>query len=733
MEVKVTVENIRFYNEKNGYSVLDCSADGKSVTVVGCFPEFAGNEEIKFFGKWTEHSIYGAQFSADGFEYILPSTLKSIEMYLAGGLFKGIGPGLARDIVETFTEDTLRIIENEPKRLLEVHGIGEKKLNQIIESYNEHGIKRRWLMFLQSYGFSLAMSLKIISAYGSATEAIVKTNPYRLIDDIPGIGFKTADSMALKNGFPFDSFARMEHALKYILSDAANQSGDLYLSEDELLNRGKDLLNADETNIRAVLRDLIMEKKLIALVFENESIIQLPYFWKAEQEIAIKIQEKLSLSADKINIRNIENKIKEYEKKNQIAFSDNQKDAISKAVNSGLLLITGGPGTGKTTILNCVLFILNNVETVFLAAPTGRAAKRMSEAAGKEAKTIHKLLGFSPENNGFHYDESEKLPCDCLVVDESSMLDVFLLNSILKALKTEARLIMIGDADQLPSVGPGNILFDLIKSGIIPISHLTTLFRQAELSSINTNAQRINAGKIPIFCKGKGDFYLEQAEYGACALQKIKSLYCERLPNYCNMKTPIYDIQILASNKNGSCGIINLNKLIQNEINPECTGKNQIEFGDYVFRVGDKVINVKNDYSIEWLNPSGESGEGIFNGDIGYIHSINCISKSIDVCMDDGKRVTYSYNQLDNLELAYALTVHKSQGSEFDIVIMPVLGGIKLLNTRNLFYTAITRAKKMVVLVGAEKYIEEMVNNYEQNKRKSRLWKVLREFYEISK
>lgn len=727
-ERKLALEKIRaaiadtvFRNEGNGYSVLDVSIAGENATVVGCMPAFSPGETVLFEGAWGEHATYGRQFKAEKFEIEVPTTLRGIERYLSSGLIKGIGPATARLIVEAFGGETLDIMSNAPERLLEISGIGKARYRQICESFAEQFATRRAMIFLQSYGLSPILSMKIVKQYGEKTEDALRANPYRLIDDIDGVGFITADRIAQAMGMGAQSEFRLQYGIKYILAEAAASEGHTYLPYPTLLSRAADMLGASEDVLRHQVESLALSKELQRIFPGDTEAVLLSKFDFIEKEIAFRlIRQSMSArrTADKGRIRS---RIMQFEKNESIAFSANQKDAIELAASSGLLIITGGPGTGKTTIINCILFVLQDDDHVLFAAPTGRAAKRMTEATGHEAKTIHRLLAFGGEDDQFQHDADNPLDCACLIVDEASMIDVYLMRSLLRAVAPDTQLIFVGDADQLPSVGPGNVLGDMLKSNMLPSIRLTEIFRQGKESAIVSNAHLINLGKMPVLNAKGGDFFLERTASSDDAADTIVALCQKRLPRFLNTRDDLQQIQVLSPTRKGVCGVENMNRLLQSALNPPHPRKKEIAAGDCILREGDKVIHKRNNYTLAWRHGDGSSGEGVFNGDIGFIAAVDGEAKGLTVRFDDGRTVDYEYKQLEDLDLAYCLSVHKSQGSEFTAVVMPVVGGPPMLMTRNLLYTAVTRARKLLVLVGFTKILESMVANDYVSKRYTQL------------
>ncbi|MBR0217927.1 MAG: ATP-dependent RecD-like DNA helicase [Clostridia bacterium] len=706
-QLEAVIENTVFRNEENGYSIMEARAGREKITVVGTLPALAAGEQVMLEGAWVEHPQYGRQWKATGWEIRKPTTLLGIERYLGSGLIPGIGAATARLLVQEFGERTLDVLSEHPEQLTRVPGIGKKRAQQLGKAFQEQYGAREAMIFLQSYGVSPALAVKISKRYGADAQRKIRENPYRLIDDIEGVGFLTADRIALSLGIPQDSEYRLRAGVKYALQEAAAGEGHTYLPREILLERAARGLRVTGELLTHELDGLLFAREIIAMDADGtEAMMLSPYFY-AEKEIA-RYLKLLMLAAGTKN-EQVGPRIGDFEKKNGIQFSENQRRAVSEAVQRGLLVITGGPGTGKTTIINCILALLSG--GVQLAAPTGRAAKRMSEATGHEAKTLHRLLEFSGEEGKFQRDEQNPLECACVIVDEMSMVDVFLMRSLLRALKPGTKLIMVGDADQLPSVGAGNVLGDILKSGAIPSVRLTDIFRQSGESLIVVNAHRINRGEAPILNQKGSDFFFERRPFAEDAASAIVGLCEKRLPAFLHTDFPARDIQVLSPTKKAGAGVYQLNAMLQAALNPAGGRKPEIHYGDTAFRVGDKVMHVKNNYQLAWKTDDGTEGEGVFNGDVGFITKVDTQDRVVTVRYDDERTVEYDYPQLEELELAYALSVHKSQGSEFPCVVMPVVGGPPRLLTRNLFYTALTRARKLVVLVGREDAIAAMVNN----------------------
>lgn len=719
-QLTAVVQETTFRNEDNGYTVLRVSSGRSQQTVVGQMPELSAGENVTFEGVWTEHPVYGRQFSAKACAITPPTGKSAIEKYLGSGLIRGIGPSTAKLIVKCFGEKAMDILDEHPERLTEVPGIGPKKAAMILESYLQQMGMRRALVFLQNYGISPNLAMKIAKYYGENTVELIRQNPYRMVMDIEGVGFLTADRIALSMGVDLQSEFRIRAALLYLLNDAAGSGGHTYLPREKLLERACAMLRVDEDAVDRQITEALLSKMLLGFsIPECENALCLPLYCHAESEIALRLARLMNARPYK-RVKGLAGRIAAYEREHGVAFSKVQKQAIQSAVEEGVLVITGGPGTGKTTIIRCIISLLKEESDILLCAPTGRAAKRMSEATGEEAKTIHRLLEYGGDADTFARGEDYPLEADCLIVDEMSMVDVTLMRGLLRAVPPGARLILVGDADQLPSVGAGNVLHDILQSDTVPSVRLTDIFRQDESSMIVWNAHRINRGEMPVLKTRDTDFFFERKALQSEAAQTICELLSARLPRYLGFPKEAWQseaarcIQVLSPTKKGDCGSLALNRLLQSALNPEGLDRDALVHGEMEFRVGDKVIQTKNDYQLAYVRktPFGtEEGAGVFNGDVGYIERIDPAEHLMTVRFDDDRFVTYQKQQLDALELAYCLTVHKSQGSEFPVVVMPVVGGPPMLMARNLLYTALTRARRLVVLVGREEIIAQMVQN----------------------
>ena len=728
------VENIVFRNEDNGYTVFDIKYKGEHVTCVGSISYINAGEFITANGEFVQHAIYDMQFSIKSYEFKTPDDEKSVRRYLSSGAIKGIGEKMAERIVNTFKEDTFRIMEEEPERLAEIKGISMTKAMDIAAQLVDKRDMRKAMIFLQDYGINMNLANKIYSHYGQNIYTIIKQNPYKLADDIDGIGFKIADDIAVKVGIRVDSDFRIKSGIFYILQQASMQ-GHIYLPMEELEVGVKGLLLIDVPDIEKFIMDLVIDKRLVVKITpDGTKNVYAAIYYYMELSVAKRLTDLEVHTAE--NEEYFEKRIAEIEKNTKIELDDIQKTAVKTAVENGLMVITGGPGTGKTTTINTIIkyFELEGYE-IRLAAPTGRAAKRMTETSGYEAQTIHRMLeisgGISDDNSerasqGMHFerDESNPLETDVIIVDEMSMVDINIMNSLLKAVAIGTKLILVGDVDQLPSVGPGNVLKDIINSGCIPVVKLEKIFRQAAESEIVINAHKINKGEHVVLNKYSRDFLFVRRDSADAIIAAMCTLIKSKLPGYVN--ADINDIQILTPSRKSAVGVERLNRIMQDFLNPAEVTKMEKTFGDVTFREGDKVMQIKNNYQMEWEKKSRygityESGTGIYNGDTGVIEEINTFAERIIVKFEDEKYVSYEFKQLDELELAYAITIHKSQGSEYPAVIIPMFTGPRMLMTKNLLYTAVTRAKKCVCMVGVEDYFHQMASNESEQKRYSSL------------
>ncbi|MGL5415302.1 MAG: SF1B family DNA helicase RecD2 [Clostridium sp.] len=722
------VETIVFKSEESGYTVFKVNVNKQTISATGVVPFVKEGQHVKLTGEWMVHKTFGKQFKVENYEEILPTSKEGIEKYLSAGVIYGIGPVTAKKIVDKFGENTLDILETNIERLREVDGIGEKKFKIICESYEEQKGLRDVILFLSEYGLTNNQCIKIYKKYGDSSKNIVKENPYRLCKDISGIGFKTADKIAMNMGVLKDSQFRIKSGIEYILGKFC-ANGNTYMPKEKLIEEAAEALEVDRELVEENIYNAYLEKSIMMEKIEGkDAVFSLTYYY-SELGITKKIIELGIENFQTINT-DVEHEIKMFERSQGITFAPSQKEAIINAFSEGIEIITGGPGTGKTTIIKCIIDIYEkNGLKVLLAAPTGRAAKRMSESTGREAKTIHRLLemGVSDEEGErttFLKGDGEPLEGEVIILDEASMIDVNLMNSLLKAIKLGTRLIIVGDVDQLPSVGPGNVLNDLINSEFIKVIRLKEIFRQGAESLITVNAHRINNGEMPHLNKKGNDFYFIRSENTEEILETIIDLINRRLPTFNKEWDKLKDIQVLTPMRKGILGVENMNERIQEVLNPKEGYKKEKKVRETIFREGDKVMQTKNNYTLKWTRVAGDGeyeGVGVFNGDMGFIQSINEEEKIVTVIFDDERRVKYDYVYVDELELAYSITIHKSQGSEFKVVIIPAFMGSPLLMNKNLLYTGITRAKKLVVVVGMPKALNYMVKNTKSMERYSAL------------
>ena len=719
-QVEASVLGTVYRNDENGYSVVMARMGRSEITVVGVLPELTAGEQAVFSGEWVEHPQYGRQLKCSACQLQKPTTLLGIERYLGSGLIHGVGPSTAKLIVQHFGEETLTVLSEHPERLQEVPKMGKKRWIQIAESFREQQQAREAMVFLQSYGIPANLSVKISRLYGERTPEVIRQNPYRLCEDLEGVGFLTADRIGTALGIAPDSEHRIQSAVKYVLRDAAASMGHVYLPRRELTLRAAQLLHVEEALCHRQIQQLALLRDVVLQGGDGEEErVYLPAFDAAEREVAQRLCE-LMASLAPVKSRGAHGDIDRFEREQGIRFSEKQREAIISALEQGVLVITGGPGTGKTTIINCIIRLLSSEGDVVLCAPTGRAAKRMTEATGYESKTIHRLLEYGGEEGSFARNQENPIEGDCVIVDETSMVDLMLMRSLLRAIEPGTRLLLVGDADQLPSVGAGNVLGDILQSGAVPAVRLTDIFRQGETSRIVVNAHRINHGEMPLLNEKGTDFFFERKEGFGQTARTIVQLVIQRLPKFLgfaeNERTAqaVRNIQVLAPARKGECGVVALNALLQAALNPPGPARPSLTYGETVFRLGDKVMQTRNDYQIEWRKETAtgwEDGAGVFNGDVGFITQVDEEEHSLTVLFDEEREVVYQSGQLENLDLAYCLSVHKSQGSEFPVVVMPVAGGPPMLLTRNLFYTALTRARSLVVLVGREEVVRQMVEN----------------------
>ncbi|MFV0519837.1 MAG: ATP-dependent RecD-like DNA helicase [Lachnospirales bacterium] len=738
-ELNITgiVENIIYHNEDNGYCVFSLTDEfNENVICVVYIPTLREGESLSIFGSFVTHNQYGEQFKVSKLEKVLPSSVKGIENYLASGNIKGIGKSLAKKIVTLFKEDTLLVIEQEFEKLTQIKGISLSKATSINQQYMEKNEERAVFLFLSEYNISPTYATKIYKKYKSRSIDIIKKNPYLLCEDIFGVGFKFADEIAQKSGIDKNSIFRIKAGVKYALNDFVAR-GNVYCLKDHLIFASSDILNLPKEEIENGILELQKDSVVSQVQMENDIAVYLSSYLYAENYIAKKLIELNKYVLDK---QNYEDTIKEVQRENNIFLADTQYEAVLNTMQHGVLVITGGPGTGKTTTIKTIITLLEKMDNeVLLCAPTGRAAKRMTEATGKEAQTIHRLLGYSfgesGKNQSFEKNEENPIECDVLIVDESSMIDTMLMFHLLKAINHGTRVILVGDVDQLPSVSAGNVLKDIINSEIIPTIKLVEIFRQSKESDIVINAHKINLGKYPEIRKDSKDFFFVNREDINEVALSICDLVLNRLPKYMNCDS-MRDIQVLTPMKKTPIGVWNLNNLLQEQLNPPSKNKKEKEFRGGTLRVGDKVMQIKNNYTIQSFikDKKGsiiQNGTGVFNGDEGYVTNIDDFNEVVEVVFDDNKYVNYEFANLDELDLSYAITVHKSQGSEYPVIIIPVHSGPPMLLNRNLLYTGITRGKSLVVLVGIKETFYKMIDNDKEINRFSSLDKYIKDINKI--
>lgn len=734
------VDHIIFRNNDNGYTVMVLVCDGEELTCVGSLQYIGEGELIEARGVYKNHSTYGKQFQIETYEIKQPEDILSIERYLGSGAIKGIGVAMAARIVRRFKEDTFRIIEEEPERLTEVKGISERIAREIAQQVEEKRDMRKAMIFLQQYGISTSLGVKIYAQYGQNIYQIIKENPYKMADDINGVGFKIADEIASRVGIHTDSDFRIRSGILYTLQQSS-MDGNVYEPKAGLMLKAGELLGVSPEAIEKHIMDLAIERKLILKEEGEEVCVYSSSAYYIELNTArmlLDLNVSCSVSDSKVDAR-----IARIEEENETMLDQLQEKAVKEAARNGLLIITGGPGTGKTTTINVLIdYFEHEGLKVRLAAPTGRAAKRMTEATGCDASTIHRLLelsGVPEENSGrvqFERNAQNPLEDDVIIIDEMSMVDIHLMHALLNAVSVGTRLIMVGDVNQLPSVGPGSVLKDMISSGCFPVVCLTKIFRQATESDIVVNAHKINAGERVILDNKSRDFFFLKRDDANVIISVMLTLIQKKMPKYVDA-TP-YDIQVLTPMRKGLLGVERLNGILQQYMNPPASDKREKESGGGIFREGDKVMQIKNDYQLEWEVRGNygipiEKGAGVFNGDMGVIREINTFSETVTVEFEERRFVEYSFKQLEELELAYAVTIHKSQGSEYPAVVIPLLSGPRMLMNRNLLYTAVTRARKCVTLVGSQDTFYQMIQNTTQQKRYTSLDKRIRELYEQEK
>ena len=732
MKLTGEVIKVRYVNEENGYSVFDLNTSDGEIKIVGIFDSVNIGESLEVEGEFTYDNKYGEQLNVSSYQKKLPSSTVEIEKYLASGIISTIGPKNASYIVKQFGKKSLDIVFDETDKLLEVRGIGKKSIEKIKKSVEELRFSKNILFHLSGLGISLSLSKKIYNIFREDTLEIINENPYKLIKNVKGIGFLKADEIALKNNLDKNSPYRIESAILYVLTQKAINFGHVYYPKEKLTNEVSKLIGVETELIEPVYMNLLLSSEVVIDNSFEESNIYLDYLYVSESYIASKLA-KMALNDDFKILFDIEKEIKEAIKSLSIKLSKIQIDAIKSCFEENISIITGGPGTGKTTIINTISKIyLDNGYNISLCAPTGRAAKRIEETTGIEAKTIHRMLGYIPSSyddiGHFEYNEDNPLDTDVIIIDEMSMVDVVLFEKLLRGMKDNTRLVIVGDVDQLPSVGAGNVLRDLINSKKIKYTKLVDIFRQSESSNIIVNAHKINNGQEPILNEKNSDFFFLKTETPAITRNVVVDLISKRLPNAYGYDFS-KDIQILTQSRKGICGVFELNRLLQDILNPKTETTDELLVGNKLFRVNDKVMQTKNNYNLSFFDSDGEENFGVYNGDMGHIIFIDKSSKKLTVEMDDNRVIDYTIEDLDNLELAYAITIHKSQGSEFKSVIIPMFDGYRLLQTRNLLYTAITRAKENIVLVGDKNVMNNMIRNNTINSRYSNLENRIKHFY----
>ena len=735
------IDHVIFRNEDNGYTVMVLKGmeEERELTCVGTFPAITQGAAIEASGNYTTHPVYGRQFQIASYVEKMPEDALAMERYLGSGAIKGIGAALAARIVRRFGDDTMRIVEEEPERLAEIKGISEKKAMEIAEQMTEKADMRRAMIFLQKYGISLNLGAKIYQKYGQTVYGVLQENPYRLAEDISGVGFRIADEIASRIGIHTDSDYRIRSGMLYTLLQASGE-GHIYLPKEELFSRASGLLGVDPSYMEKHLMDMVVDRKLILKETEDGAVVYPTRYYYLELNSARMLCELNILCPEDEEM--MEKRINRIEKETGTRLDEMQKQAVAAAASHGLFILTGGPGTGKTTTINAIIrYFEEEGAELRLAAPTGRAAKRMTEATGYEAQTLHRLLELNgmpeeeQEGRAVHFDRNSENPleADVIIIDEMSMVDIALMHSLLLAVTAGTRLILVGDENQLPSVGPGNVLRDIIRSGCFPVVELKKIFRQASESDIVVNAHKINRGEqVTINNKSRDFFFLKRYD-ADIIIRVVIALIQEKLPRYVDAKP--YEIQVLTPMRKGLLGVERLNQILQRYLNPPDEKKKEKEIGQRLFREGDKVMQVKNNYQLEWeilgrYKIPVDKGVGVFNGDTGIITEINEFAETATVEFEDGRQAEYSFKQLEELELAYAVTIHKSQGSEYPAVILPILSGPRMLMNRNLLYTAVTRARKCVTVVGSETTFAEMIRNEKQQQRYSSLDRRIRELDE---
>ncbi len=731
MELVGVVSNVIYRNEQNGYAVLEFLCDdGARCTAVGILPLASKGERLRLAGQLGSHPKYGRQFQVRASETLAPATLSAVEAYLGSGLVRGVGEATARAIVSVFGMDTLTVLDNTPERLAEIPGIGAKRMAMILESYQQNRAMRDILLALEPYGVTVGQAYKLFCIYGAGCLARIEENPYQMIQDVDGIGFITADRIARNvAGFELDSRARIRAGLTYAMQQARSEYGHCYLPRESLLRYARKLLGADETPCAETLDYMLEQGELCEQLVSGAPAVFLPALQRMEASIAERLTRLAEKPLDNPLLRCTAERAQA-----GLTLSGEQSHAVERALTEGVLVITGGPGTGKTTIIRAITELVSAIGMDFaLTAPTGRAAKRMTEATECEAKTLHRLLEYIP-GEGFAKNADDPLFYDMIIVDETSMVDVPLFSALLAAVPPGTRLILVGDMDQLPPVGPGDVLRDIITSGVLPTVRLTEIFRQSERSAIVVNAHRINEGRMPVLDATDSDFRFESIPLQDEVLARILELCAHPAP-VLETREPLMDVQVLSPMKAGMLGVHNLNARLQETLNPPESGKREFGAGERKLREGDRVMQLRNDYKVVWHKPgpggAPEEGAGAFNGDLGTIARINTETRRLSVLFDDLRLADYDFADLDEIDLAYCISIHKSQGSEFPIVLLPLHSGAPQLMTRNLLYTAVTRARRQVVCIGREDAVRRMVENNDSRRRYTALAQRLLEWKEL--
>ena len=719
--IDCVIDNIVYQNAENGYVICEVSSKEEGdFYAVGYMPTARPGESASLTGDWVNHPEYGEQFKVELYETIMPKEETAIIKYLSSGVIKGVREATAKKLYEAFGDSVFDVLTNEPEKVEKIKGIGHDRAVTICKSFNEQRSVQNIVMFLQQYSISANTAIKIHKIFGSEAVSVIKENPYALANAVDGISFKTADAIAYNIGIPKNSPERIACGVVYYLREAAYTNGHAYLPRGVIKEHTVYNLDITETEAENAISELIADRDIILDKIDNNEVLYLYGMYHDEKYIANRVVEIATTESKyAISASRAEEEVDEFERDNGIKLAKKQREAVVTALSSGFMVLTGGPGTGKTTTINAIISIMENLNIkVALAAPTGRAAKRMSQVTGRDAKTVHRLLGAQMVGNThtFSRDEENPLDCDVIILDEASMVDTSLMASFLRAVKPGGRIILSGDSDQLPSVGAGNVLRDIIASGVVSTVKLSDIFRQSEESLIIVNAHKINNGEMPELSDRTRDFFFMKRANPSDVATTVTELYKSRLPKTYGLN-PMSDIQILSPTKKGITGTVELNRILQMSINPPSQSKNEYKYGQTVFREGDKVMQTRNNYDIEYTTENGEDGVGIYNGDMGIVDSIHTQERYMIITFDDGKIIEYPFTSVEDLDLAYAITVHKSQGSEFSYVVIPLSTYMPMLMTRNLFYTAITRAKTMVILVGSDRIVENMTKNNTYTKR----------------